>query len=63
MILIADSSALITLAIIDQSDILVSLFGEVYVPRARITLISIDIFYFKKQIPISRGDESLLYSI
>ena len=34
MILIADSSALITLAIIDQLDILVSLFGEVYVPRA-----------------------------
>ncbi len=34
MILIADSSALITLAIIDKLDLLEKLFGEVYVPRA-----------------------------
>ncbi|NKQ40183.1 MAG: hypothetical protein HF962_01260 [Sulfurovum sp.] len=34
MILIADSSALIALAVVDKLDILESLFGEVYVPRA-----------------------------
>ena len=34
MILIADSSALIALAVVDQLDILEKLFGEVYVPRA-----------------------------
>jgi predicted nucleic acid-binding protein len=34
MILIADSSALIALAIVDQLDVLEKLFGEVYVPRA-----------------------------
>jgi predicted nucleic acid-binding protein len=34
MILIADSSALIALAVIDKLYILESLFGEVYVPRA-----------------------------
>ena len=34
MILIADSSALITLAIVDKLEILEKLFGEVYVPRA-----------------------------
>ncbi len=34
MILIADSSALIALAVIDQLDILEALFGEVYVPKA-----------------------------
>jgi len=34
MILIADSSALVALAIVDKLDILEKLFGEVYVPRA-----------------------------
>ena len=34
MILIADSSALIALAVVDKLDILETLFGEVYVPRA-----------------------------
>ncbi len=34
MILIADSSALIALAVIDKLEILEELFGEVYVPRA-----------------------------
>jgi len=34
MILIADSSALIALAVVDKLDILEALFGEVYVPRA-----------------------------
>ncbi len=34
MILIADSSALVTLSIVDKLDILEQLFGEVYVPRA-----------------------------
>lgn len=34
MILIADSSALIALAVVDKLHILESLFGEVYVPRA-----------------------------
>ncbi len=34
MILIADSSALIALAIVDKLDVLEELFGEVYVPRA-----------------------------
>jgi len=34
MILIADSSALIALAIIDKLEILQKLFGKVYVPRA-----------------------------
>jgi predicted nucleic acid-binding protein len=34
MILIADSSALITLAIVDKLNVLEKLFGEVYVPRA-----------------------------
>jgi len=34
MILIADSSALIALAVIDKLDILEILFNEVYVPRA-----------------------------
>ena len=34
MILIADSSALIALAVIDKLDVLEALFGEVYVPRA-----------------------------
>jgi len=34
MILIADSSALIALAVVDKLNILESLFGEVYVPRA-----------------------------
>jgi len=34
MILIADSSALIALAIVDKLDILDKLFGEVYLPRA-----------------------------
>ena len=34
MILIADSSALVTLAIVDKLDVLEKLFGEVYVPRA-----------------------------
>ncbi len=34
MILIADSSALIALSIVDKLDILEKLFGEVYIPRA-----------------------------
>jgi len=34
MILIADSSALITLSIVDKLDVLEKLFGQVYVPRA-----------------------------
>ena len=34
MILIADSSALIALAVVDQLNILEKLFVEVYVPRA-----------------------------
>jgi len=34
MILIADSSALITLSIVDKLDILEKLFGEVYIPKA-----------------------------
>lgn len=34
MILIADSSALVALAIVDKLDLLERLFGEVYVPRA-----------------------------
>ncbi len=34
MILIADSSALVALSIVDKLDILEQLFGEVYVPRA-----------------------------
>ena len=34
MILIADSSALIALAVVDKLDVLEKLFGEVYVPRA-----------------------------
>jgi len=34
MILIADSSALVALSIVDKLDILENLFGEVYVPRA-----------------------------
>jgi len=34
MILIADSSALIALAVIDKLDLLDTLFGKVYVPRA-----------------------------
>ena len=34
MILIADSSALIALAVVDKLDILETLFGEVHVPRA-----------------------------
>jgi len=34
MILIADSSALIALAVVDKLDVLDELFGEVYVPRA-----------------------------
>ena len=34
MILIADSSALIALSVVDKLDILEPLFGEVYVPRA-----------------------------
>lgn len=34
MILIADSSALIALAIVDQLEILETLFGHVYIPRA-----------------------------
>jgi len=34
MILIADSSALVTLSIVDKLDVLEQLFGEVYVPRA-----------------------------
>jgi len=34
MILIADSSALVALSIVDKLDVLEELFGEVYVPRA-----------------------------
>ena len=34
MILIADSSALIALAVVDKLDVLEKLFGQVYVPRA-----------------------------
>ena len=34
MILIADSSALIALAVVDKLEVLEKLFGEVYVPRA-----------------------------
>lgn len=34
MILIADSSALVALSIVDKLDVLEKLFGEVYVPRA-----------------------------
>jgi predicted nucleic acid-binding protein len=34
MILIADSSALVALSVIDKLDILEELFGEVYVPKA-----------------------------
>ena len=34
MILIADSSALIALAVVDKLDLLEKLFGQVYVPRA-----------------------------
>jgi len=34
MILIADSSALVTLAIVDKLDVLVKLFNEVYIPQA-----------------------------
>lgn len=34
MILIADSSALIALAVVDKLEVLETLFGEVYVPRA-----------------------------
>ena len=34
MILIADSSALVALSIVDRLDILEQLFGEVYIPRA-----------------------------
>jgi predicted nucleic acid-binding protein len=34
MILIADSSALVALSVVDKLDILENLFGEVYVPRA-----------------------------
>ncbi len=34
MILIADSSALVALSIVNKLDILEKLFGEVYVPRA-----------------------------
>jgi hypothetical protein len=34
MILIADSSALVALSIINQLDVLEKIFGEVYVPRA-----------------------------
>ena len=34
MILIADSSALIALAVIDKLDLLDTLFGQVYIPRA-----------------------------
>ena len=34
MILIADSSALIALAVVDKLEVLEELFGEVYVPRA-----------------------------
>ena len=34
MILIADSSALITLSIVDKLDILEKIFGEVYIPKA-----------------------------
>ncbi|MEA3456210.1 MAG: DUF3368 domain-containing protein, partial [Campylobacterota bacterium] len=34
MILIADSSALIALSIVDKLDILEKLFGEVYIPKA-----------------------------
>jgi len=34
MILIADSSALVALSIVDKLDVLEKLFGDVYVPRA-----------------------------
>ena len=34
MILIADSSALISLAIVDKLEVLEKLFGEVYIPNA-----------------------------
>ena len=34
MILIADSSALVALAIVDKLEVLEKLFGEVYIPRA-----------------------------
>ena len=34
MILIADSSALVALSIVNQLDVLEKIFGEVYVPRA-----------------------------
>ena len=34
MILIADSSALVALSIVDKLDVLEKLFGEVYIPRA-----------------------------
>jgi len=34
MILIADSSALVALSVVDKLDVLEQLFGEVYVPRA-----------------------------
>ena len=42
MILIADSSALISLAIVDKLDILEKLFSKVYVPRAVYNEISIE---------------------